>query len=71
MVVFMERDRIPFILGVNPLHLLWRFLKHLLGPWAREARGRPLGPLTLHLFGLKLGVFDLGTVDVCLQQSVK
>lgn len=26
-VYVLERDRIPFVLGVNPLRLLWRFLK--------------------------------------------
>lgn len=26
-VYVLERDKIPFYLGVNPLRLLWRFLK--------------------------------------------
>lgn len=26
-VYVLERDKIPFYMGVNPLRLLWRFLK--------------------------------------------
>lgn len=40
-VYVLERDRIPFILGANPLRLLWRFLKGI--SWGHGSGGGESG----------------------------
>lgn len=69
-VYVLERDRIPFVLGVYPLRLLWRFLKGILGSPVGGGSEEttlflPLAP-TLHLYGLKLDSSVFSTEDICI-----
>lgn len=63
----MESDRIPFIVGDNPVHLLWRFLKGRRHQWLIGRAGGLFMPQTptSQLFGLKLSVFDFSTEGKC------
>lgn len=63
----MESDRIPFIVGDDPVHLLWRFLKGRRHRWPIGRAGALFMPPTptSRLFGLKLSVFDFSTEGKC------
>lgn len=63
----MESDRIPFIVGDNPVHLPWRFLRGRRHRWLIGGAGGLFTPQTptSRLFGLKLSVFDFSTEGKC------